>query len=403
MGIADRQKDILDIIDKIDITPTMYFNAIDKYIQLASYLADNGIEAEIYPQGSFALGTVVRPIMRGDDASYDLDFVCQVYDYKNTLSPTELRNKVLKILQDSKLYDRNLKVYEECFTIEFADVDGVGFSIDIVPAVAESNENIARLAMCTERQDLVETAIAIPKQEQGLYSWITNNPRGYKVWFDEINSRFNETSKAAYRQKLFEQNNHIFNSIQDIPETLERSSLQRVIQILKFHRDVYYSYKTNGDELKPISAIISTLVAKIADTTVSHINVFELLQYVVNELAIYAEQQTLDETCFAVKYDNRSLILKKGESWVICNPANPEDNLANHWTDVTAKTFFMWIEAVNSDLMGSFQLSDERFRTTMENAFGKHIVSKSWGTKYQGNSVSKPINNESVAKPWKVQ
>ena len=161
MDIVNRQKDILSIIDKIDITPTMYFNAVEKYMQLARYLSDNGIEAEIYPQGSFALGTVVRPIMKGDDAAYDLDFVCQVHDYKNTLSPTELRNKVLKIFLDSKLYDRNLKIYEECFTIEFADIDGVGFSIDIVPAVAESAETIARLVTKTVRQDLVETAIAI--------------------------------------------------------------------------------------------------------------------------------------------------------------------------------------------------------------------------------------------------
>lgn len=402
MDIVNRQKDILSIIDKIDITPTMYFNAVEKYMQLARYLSDNGIEAEIYPQGSFALGTVVRPIMKGDDAAYDLDFVCQVHDYKNTLSPTELRNKVLKILQDSKLYDRNLKIYEECFTIEFADIDGVGFSIDIVPAVAESAETIARLVTKTVRQDLVETAIAIPKQEYNQYSWLTNNPLGYKVWFDEINGRFNETSKIEYRQKLLEENRHVFSSIQEIPENLDRSSLQRVIQILKFHRDVYYSFKTNGDEMKPISAIINTIVAKIAANAASHINVFELLQYVLEELAVYAEQQTLDEIRFAAKYDNRSLILKKGASWVICNPANPEDNLANQWTDITAKTFFMWVEAVRNDLIGSLQLPDDRFRAKMENAFGKRAVSKSWGAKYQGSTTAKPVSNVSAAKPWKM-
>lgn len=402
MEIESRQKDILSIIDKIDITPTMYNNAVEKYTQLSSYLSDNGIKAEIYPQGSFALGTVVRPIMKGDDAAYDLDFVCQVCDYKNALSPIELRNKVLKILQDSKMYDRNLKIYDECFTIEFADIDGIGFSIDIVPAVAESAEVIARLVTKSLRHDLVETAIAIPKQNRSQYSWITNNPRGYKAWFDEINDRFNEMSRIEYRQNLLEQNRHIFSSIQEIPEDLERSSLQRVIQILKFHRDVYYSFKTNGDDLKPISAIINTIVAKIAATAVSHINVFELLQYVLEEMAIYAEQQTLDEIRFAAKYDNRSLILKKGTSWVICNPANPEDNLANQWTDTTAKTFFMWIEAVRNDLIGSLQLPDERFRAKMENAFGKNIVSKSLGTKYQGNIVAKPTKSASTAKPWKL-
>ena len=233
MEIESRKKDILSIIDKIDITPTMYNNAVEKYTQLSSYLSDNGIKAEIYPQGSFALGTVVRPITKGDDAAYDLDFVCQVRDYKNALSPIELRNKVLKILQDSKMYERNLKIYDECFTIEFADIDGVGFSIDIVPAVAESAEVIARLVTKSLRQDLVETAIAIPKQNRSQYSWITNNPRGYKAWFDEINGRFNEMSRIEYRQKLLEQNKHIFSSIQEIPEDLERSSID-IIEVLGF-------------------------------------------------------------------------------------------------------------------------------------------------------------------------
>jgi len=402
MSITSRQKDILSIIDGIDITPTMYINAEKKYLQLAQFLSDNGIEAEIYPQGSFALGTVVRPIMKGDDVAYDLDFVCQVRDQKNRLTPIELRDKVLNILKDSKLYEENLEEYEECFTISFADVDGVGFSIDIVPAVAESNDVIARLLAKSARKDLVVSAIAIPKEEKEQYSWITSNPIGYKTWFDGINGRFNEVSKLEYRQGLLDRNKHVFSSIQEIPEKLERSALQRVIQILKLHRDIYYGFKSDGDELKPISAIINTIVAEIAITASSYVNVFELLQYVLDEMSIYSEQQTLDEIHFASKYDNRKLVLKKGTSWVISNPANPEDNLADQWTDTTARVFFMWIKAAKKDLVDSLALSDERFRISIENAFGKSVVSRSWGSKYQGLTIAKTISDNAVAKPWKM-
>lgn len=194
MERINRQKNILSIISKLDITPTMYNNAVNKYNELAKHLTEHGIRAEIYPQGSFALGTVVRPIIKDENAAYDLDFVCQVYDDKNSLTAAQLRQKVQNILETSKLYNDNLKICDECFTIVFADIDGTGFSIDIVPAVAESSDKIVKLHSLTKNTDLVDTAIAIPKKEHSNYSWLTNNPKGYKKWFDDINMRFNDAT-----------------------------------------------------------------------------------------------------------------------------------------------------------------------------------------------------------------
>ena len=399
MSILDKQKDVLGLIEKLDITPTMYKNAIEKYNHLAKYLSDNGIRAEIYPQGSFALGTVVRPIIKNEDASYDLDFICQVNDDKQNLTPRELRNKVLRIIENSKLYEKNLKVYDECFTITFANVNGIGFSIDIVPAVPESGDIIARLVSKSYNPEIIETAIAIPKYSNSNFSWITNNPIGYRNWFEKINNKFNETSKYEYRQMLFGSNKHIFNSIQEIPEGLERSALQRVIQILKYHRDVYYSKRTNGDKLKPISAIINTIVTKIADTAIPQTNTFDLLKYVLDEFTIYSEQQTLNEVLFASKYSTRNIILKKSDKWVITNPANPEDNLADHWDNKTADAFFMWVRSAKKDLLESLNGSDAEFRVMVENAFGKKLVEECFRDKYKV-APPKPINSNSVAKPW---
>ena len=56
----ERQNDILSLISQLDISPTMYKNAAEKYHTLASFLKSYGIEADIYPHGSFAFGTVVR-------------------------------------------------------------------------------------------------------------------------------------------------------------------------------------------------------------------------------------------------------------------------------------------------------------------------------------------------------
>lgn len=77
-NISERQKDILTIIANLDISPTLYENANTKYKAITSFLCDYGINANMYPQGSFAFGTVVRPNAKNPSANYDLDFVCQV-------------------------------------------------------------------------------------------------------------------------------------------------------------------------------------------------------------------------------------------------------------------------------------------------------------------------------------
>ena len=73
-NIYERQKDILSIIRGLDISPTLYNEAVKKYQELGNFLNNNGLEAEIYPQGSFAFGTVVRPSAKDSAASYALDF-----------------------------------------------------------------------------------------------------------------------------------------------------------------------------------------------------------------------------------------------------------------------------------------------------------------------------------------
>lgn len=61
----------------IDISDEMFEAAEKTYKDLGKWIDREtpDYEISIYPQGSFALGTVVRPITNADD--YDLDIVCQ--------------------------------------------------------------------------------------------------------------------------------------------------------------------------------------------------------------------------------------------------------------------------------------------------------------------------------------
>lgn len=399
----ERQKDILKLIAQLDITPTMYRNAVDKYHAIADFLDDCGIEADMYPQGSFAFGTVVRPSAKDPDASYDLDFICQLKMDRGQIAPSELRRRIENALTSSNRYGGKLEVCEECFTIQYADINGVEFTIDIVPAVDESQANKLSLMKRSNRPDLISTAVAIPRHNgERNYSWLTNNPKGFKHWFEEINTPFLIARRSENRRAIFEANQRAFSSVEDVPSALERSSLQRVIQILKYHRDSYYGKRKNGDDLKPISAILNTLSANIAKNADPNLDVFSLLSYVLDELSIYAEHMKMRSDMFAQKYGSRSVITHTDGKWVVLNPADPGDNLADKWNTNPAipQVFFTWISICRDDLIKSLSLPDEQFRSSVANAFGIDVIQKNWGSKYSA-SVPKPINTNTASKPYR--
>ena len=404
-NIHERQKDILSIISSLDISPTMYRNAIEKYNAITKFLNDCGIEATMYPQGSFAFGTVVRPNAKDPSANYDLDFICQVCGCRTDYTPSGLRQKIEDALNSSGVYGGKLTVYKECFTIEYADINDIGFSIDIVPAADEDSNNKKRLIGKSLNPELIETAIAIPKHNgERNYSWLTNNPKGFRTWFDKKNTPFLAVSRASYRERLFEENSVLFSSVEEIPHELDRSALQRVIQILKHHRDVYYAKFEDGDELKPISAIINVVTTQIASQYNPNCSVFELLEYVLGELNIYAQQEKLTFKEFAQIYSNRTVFSRSDGKWRIENPANPEDNLANKWNQDNRipAYFFRWVKAVKTDLIESLQQEDEQqFRAAIENGFGKTSVTAVLGKKYCKLISPKPIASQGVAKPYR--
>lgn len=47
--MANKKIDFDTIVKALDITPTMYKNAVDKYTAIAAYLDEQGIKADFYP------------------------------------------------------------------------------------------------------------------------------------------------------------------------------------------------------------------------------------------------------------------------------------------------------------------------------------------------------------------
>lgn len=179
-----------------------------------------------------------------------------------------------------------------------------------------------------------------------------------------------EAGRNNYRNELFKRHSRFYASVEEIPHALDRSALQRVIQLLKYHRNVYYDKLPGGDDIKPISAIINVLVTEISKAYNPECSVFELLEYVLKELEIYAQHLAKNQKEFVALYGARNVISHNNGVWYIANPANPEDNLANRWNENPRipKTFFMWIKVVTSDLIDSLQ-QEAQFECQRMNAW----------------------------------
>ena len=166
-----RQKDILKLIEGLDISPTMYKNATEKYKAVGTYLQNQGLTCDIFPQGSFSLGTVVRPYRESKEADYDLDFICCLGDKKEATTAKYVKNVVKEILCNSEVYREKLQdiEWDKCWTLEYAEVNGIGFNIDIVPAVSESDDIIQLMVGNNLSKDNAELAVAITDKRRQNY------------------------------------------------------------------------------------------------------------------------------------------------------------------------------------------------------------------------------------------
>lgn len=72
------------IAANLDITATQYQLAVQRYEAVGNWLdADNSplkpYKPKITPQGSFRLGTVIKPLLEGEE--YDVDLTCKLLYY----------------------------------------------------------------------------------------------------------------------------------------------------------------------------------------------------------------------------------------------------------------------------------------------------------------------------------
>ena len=166
--------------------------------------------ATIYPQGSIALGTTVKPIDRDE---YDLDLVCLVA-LATRLTPAELKRAVGEQLRMNSRYRDILQEKPRCWRLNYAGA----FHLDITPSIPNP--------ACQRGGELVPDKL--------LRQYKPTNPKGYRSW----STRARDCSPASQstRRKLSETR----AQIEALPvPTSFRGLLRRSIQLTKRHRDVY--------------------------------------------------------------------------------------------------------------------------------------------------------------------
>lgn len=85
-------------VETLDISPDLQRLAIERYEEVGSWLATHGgYRCRIYPQGSFRLGTVVRPHNRNGE--YDIDLVCRLLIAKEKTTQADLKQRIGDLLR----------------------------------------------------------------------------------------------------------------------------------------------------------------------------------------------------------------------------------------------------------------------------------------------------------------
>ena len=222
---ADLDYLLAQVARALQLTPEQYALAVEHYQAVAGWLAASGsplapFKPWIYPQGSMALETTVRPRSREE---YDLDLVCQMLS--TGMTALELYNAVYARLRDHKTYAPMLEKKNRCVRLNYAH----NFHLDIIPAEPDGVRG--------------GTAIVVP--DRALRDWTSSNPRGYVAWFTDRT----RVSITELRKKV--------DPVPHPTPSDEKPALTIAVQLMKRRRDMLCDEST-----APRSVVLTTLAGE---------------------------------------------------------------------------------------------------------------------------------------------
>jgi len=265
---------LLRICSSLQITQTQHNAAEDHYNAIGARLADPGsglyrFRPQIYSQGSFRLGTTVKPRKREE---YDVDVVCELRaDPRLFPNPVTLLDLIESLLRQHGDYATRLKRKNRCIRVLYAR----DFYLDILPGCPDPNGH--------------DTCLVVPDRNGGC--WKASNPKGYASWFETTSEK--RMIKAA---------------LEPLPEFeygVLKPPLAYAVQLLKRWRDVFYETQP---EIAPISIVLTTLAG---------------LHYGGETDVVAALTAVLDRIVQAIP--------PVGQRLIVLNPSNHKEDLSEKW------------------------------------------------------------------------
>lgn len=338
--------DKLDIIlstlaEELNISDTMYDRAVQSYSNLGDYLkkANKDWVVEVYPQGSFEMGTVVKPL--SDEDQYDVDLVVLIKS--PVFEARALRENITSLLEQYGKYEGKIEDKKRCIRIQYSD--SAQFHMDI--ACAKSNPLQSENLIFISQHDINDN-----------YDFSPSDPSGYITWFKD-SMRYSELPEI---RALFEMAQSS-TDVKPLPLIKIHTPLQQSIQLLKRHRDIFFE---SNPEKSPSSIIITTLCALSYDYIVKN---------QMQSKSIYSTIKAMLENF------SRFIILKNGD-YHLDNPVlNDENFLANWKVDSSLKQHFdSWIQKATRDIItdpANFIENDPaKLRKTLNENFGDIVSTR---------------------------
>ncbi len=393
--ITNEQKRLLleHMTELLELPESAYQKAKKRYDDMGEWLGrDKSLckdyDPHIFPQGSFRLGTAIRPL--DDKEEYDLDLACKLEEgiTKATHTQEALKNLVgheIETYREARGIKSPLEEKHRCWRLDYQD--DLSFHMDIVPCIPADEEKrqliFESMRKSGESEFIADSASQLilsitDDRHHGFKKicedWHISNPEGYAKWFE---SQMNQIQQVIFEKA----------QVDDVPLFKRKTPLQRSVQLLKRHRDQMFK---GYDDIKPISIIITTLAARA-----------------------YAGESDIESAM-------RSILLQMGDFVNagfprIPNPVDPGEDFADKWPTQDGKTlqleqnFWNWLKQAQIDfeLIGS---SDDMDFVTEQanNKFSVRVnatdLMKRLGLATASITAAVPkahsINRGSSPKPW---
>ena len=378
-ALTQQAQDYLEALaDELEISDDRYESAENSYNSLGRWLNrdDSPLKRfgpSVYSQGSFRLGTVIKPLT--NDEEYDVDSVCELTLLeKSQLTQSQLKAMVgaeVEAYRKSQNMVKPLREGRRCWVLDYAD--GAQFHMDVVPALPNSESQRILLEARGLDASYAHSAIVITDNEHLYYQvvsddWPRSNPKGYAHWF-----RGRMTAIFEQRRRVLAE--MVKASVEEIPDYRVRTPLQSAIMILKRHRDIMF---VGRKEVRPISIILTTLAAHS-----------------------YEGEGTIADALLAILTKMDWFIGKDADgNHLIANPTDPMENFADKWVahPDRADAFFDWLEQARQDFRAAAALADRQMIVeTLSDRIGASLAKSAGDRSQRLGGASNYLRAASVA------